>query len=182
MAVRLRLICQGASAATRTGAFPSDEGLDAAGLRAVTAVAGTVRRVDAAWMGPGRAARETAAALGIEAVASAGLREIDYGAWAGRSIEELDPGEVAAWMGDSGATPHGGESIAQAVARMQGWMTALEGARVLAVVPASLARAAVVIALGAPIGAFWRVDVAPLGRVVLSGLGGRWNLQGLERL
>lgn len=181
MAVRLTLICQGASAATRTGAFPADEGLDAAGLRAVTGMIGTVRRVDAAWTGPGRAARETAEALGVEALVSTDLREIDYGVWAGRSTEELNPEQVVAWMGDPSAAPHGGESIAQAVARMEAWMMGLEQGRVLAVVPVSLARAAVVIALGAPVGAFWRVDVAPLGRVVLSGLGGRWNLQALER-
>ena len=132
-------------------------------------------------MGPGQAARETAGALGIEALVTAELREIGYGAWAGRSIEELGPEAVAAWMGDPGATPHGGESVAEAVARMEVWMAGLAAGRVLAVVPASLARAAVVVALGASAGAFWRVDVAPLGRVVLSGLGGRWNLQGLDR-
>ncbi len=180
MAIRLTLICQGASAATRTGAFPADEGLDAAGLAAVGA-ARAVRQVDAAWMGPGRAARETAEALGIEALVSGDLREIDYGAWTGRSVTELDAGEVAAWMGDPAVAPHGGESIAQAVARMKRWMMGLEEGRVLAVVPVSLARAAVVIALDAPVEAFWRVDVAPLGRVVLSRMGGRWNLQGLER-
>lgn len=182
MVVRLTLICQGASAGTRTGAFPADEGLDAAGLRAAEAGAGVARRVDVAWVGPGRAARETAGALRITAQETAALREIDYGRWAGLGMEAVDPARVVAWMEDPAVAPHGGESISEAIARMGDWMAGLGEGRVLAVVPVSLARAAVVIALGAPVEAFWRVDVAPLGRVVLSGAGSGWNLQELGRL
>ncbi|MDP9096226.1 MAG: histidine phosphatase family protein [Pseudomonadota bacterium] len=185
MSIHLTLICQGASAATRGAMFPADEGLDAAGLRAAQMRAGTLRRVGAVWAGPGRAARETVAALGLDAREAAGLTDIEYGRWAGRRMDEVsaaDPAGFALWLADPAAAPHGGSSIAECVARMVAWMTALEDGRVLAVVPGSLARAAVVVALGAPASAFWRVDVAPLGRVVLSGRGLMWKLQSLGRL
>ncbi|MFC7642844.1 hypothetical protein ACFQX6_19370 [Streptosporangium lutulentum] len=42
--------------------------------------------------------------------------------------------------------------------------------------PPPVIRAAVVHALGAPAAAFWRIDVAPLARVALTGRGGRWQL------
>ena len=181
MSVRLTLICQGASAATRANAFPADEGLDAPGAAAAARLAGAVRRVDAAWCGPGRAARETAAAAGIPAREDLRLREIDYGRWAGQGLDAVDPAALGDWLGDPAAAPHGGESIEHAVARMAAWMAGLAAGRVLAVVPPSLARAAVVTALRAPLAAFWRIDAMPLGRLVLSGRGGVWSLQSLER-
>ncbi len=43
-------------------------------------------------------------------------------------------------------------------------------------VAASRAQAAVVLALGAPLSAFWRIDVAPLGVTELRAHDGRWTV------
>nr|BFE80044.1 hypothetical protein GCM10020093_026450 [Planobispora longispora] len=59
---------------------------------------------------------------------------------------------------------------------MDGWLSAAGPGRTVAVTHPAVVRAAVVHALGAPARSFWRVDVAPLARVSLTGRGGRWRL------
>lgn len=49
--------------------------------------------------------------------------------------------------------------------------------RVIAVVEPEIVRAGVVLALGAPESAFWRVDVPPLVATEFSGRAGRWNVR-----
>ena len=182
MSIQLTLFSQAATSATRLGAFAADDPLDAAGLEAARRAAGTIRRVDAAWSSPAQAARETAAALGLTAREEPALREIDYGGWAGRSMDEvgqMNPEGFAAWLSDPFLAPHGGESIDRAVARTAQWMSLLdqEAGRVVAVTHASIIRAAIVTALDAPLTAFWRIDVAPLCRASLQRRGRVWTLR-----
>ena len=54
--------------------------------------------------------------------------------------------------------------------------------RVLALTHPAVMRAALIHALGASATAFWRIDVAPLSRLILSRHGGSWRLQALEKL
>jgi broad specificity phosphatase PhoE len=115
------------------------------------------------------------------------LRDCDYGRWRGLTpveVEAREPEAVAMWLSDPGAAPHGGESVADLIGRVGAWLAnpgRLEGAT-LAITHAAVLRAAVVCALGAPPSAYWRIDVAPLTLVRLSGRDGRWNLVSLAPL
>ncbi|MEV7009077.1 histidine phosphatase family protein [Streptosporangium sp. NPDC051022] len=175
---RLLLICHASTRATARAAFPGDEPLDGPGLRRAEALAPA--------MGPARAVRagelrcaQTAEALGLRAEPDPLLADCDYGRWSGRTLAEIEAAEpeaLAAWLTDPAAAPHGGESIIDLLGRVAGWLSALEPGRTVAVTHAAVVRAAVVHAVGAPASAFWRVDVAPLARVELTGRAGRWRL------
>jgi len=184
MSIILTIICHASTVPVRDAAFPLDEPLDPQGRAKASALATTVRRVDEAWTSPALRAVETAAALQLNATVDSALRDIDYAAWSGRTLDEVasdDPAAVASWMGDSTAAPHGGESITDLLRRMTLWMGTVcerEG-RVVAVTHAAIVRAAIILALDAPALSFWRIDVAPLARVKLRGSSGRWTLLSL---
>ena len=187
MTARLDLLAHGASAATRATRFPDDEPLEASAVSALEAVRGRLRPYAEVLISPARAARETAAALGLDAEVEAVLRDCDYGRWRGlasKEVAEREPDEFATWLVDPAAAPHGGESVAALIERIGAWLTqalAREGAT-LAVTHASVVRAAIVNALGAGSSAFARIDVAPLSLARLSGQGQRWNLVALGPL
>jgi broad specificity phosphatase PhoE len=181
MTARLDLLAHGGSAATRAARFPDDEALEPSAVAALQALRGRVRAYARVLTSPSRAARETAAALGFDAELEMALSDCDYGRWRGLSskdVAEREPEAFAAWLGDSGAAPHGGESVTALIERTHAWLTqslAREGAT-LAVTHASVVRAAIVSALGGGPSSFARIDVAPLSHVRLSGHGHRWNL------
>lgn len=177
----LTLICHGATRAVRDAAFPLDEPLDGPGLAAAQGRARSLRRVDAALTSPALRARQTAEALGLEARVETALRDLDCGAWAGRSladVAEADPGGAAAWMTDAAAAPHGGEPVEALLRRVADWLRVAAGweGRTVAVTHAAVVRAAIVGVLKAPAPSFWRIDVAPLGSVQLRGGRGGWTL------
>jgi broad specificity phosphatase PhoE len=182
MATHLTLICHVATAAMRAGAFATaDDPIEEVG-RAQAAAVGPLR-VDLAWTSPALAARQTAAALGLDAVAAPGLRACDSGRWAGRRLEDLqrdDPHGLAAWLTDPGAAPHGGETLVALMARVAAWLDDQTGhdSRVVAVTHQEVIRAAVARALDAPPSACLRIDVAPLSRAILS-FNRQWRLQAL---
>jgi broad specificity phosphatase PhoE len=185
LSVILTLICHAATAATRDAAFPLDEPLEPQGQAKAAALAATVRRLDAAWTSPARRAVETAAALQIEAAVDPALRDTDYGSWAGRRLDDVaaaDPTGVAAWMSDTAAAPHGGDSVDDLFQRIAPWMESIgsQDGRIVAVTHASVMRATIILALGAPSLSFWRIDVGPLARVRLRGQSGRWTLLSLS--
>jgi broad specificity phosphatase PhoE len=180
MNCRLMLICHATTAATRAAAFPADEGIDPAGEP--LALAPRFGRVDQSWASPALAARQTAAALGLDAAQEPALRDCAFGRWAGRRLVDVqaeDPQGVAAWLTDVTATPHGGEPLAAVLARVAAWLDArlAERGHVVAVTHAAVMRAAVIAALGAPAGAFWRIDVEPLATIELTSDGARWNVR-----
>ena len=88
---------------------------------------------------------------------------------------------LADWLKDPRAAPHGGESFADVVKRVGGWMNEMLGrsGSVLAVTHALVIRAAIAHALGAGPEIFRHIDVAPLTKVKLSSGGGRWTLASL---
>jgi broad specificity phosphatase PhoE len=96
-------------------------------------------------------------------------------------VGESEPEELNRWLSDPAAAPHGGESLADLVRRVgavcdtQDWP---QGRSVLVVTPL-VARAAAVHALGVGPAAIFRLDLAPLGRVGLSGQARSWRLQQL---
>lgn len=177
---RLLLIRHATTAAVRRTAFPVDEPLDAAGRAAAAALAGRLGRGDA-LSSPALRARQTAAAAGLQAGVEPRIGECDFGSWGGRSLEDVhaaDPDGAAAWMTDADACPHGGESLTALLARVGGWLeaqAALDG-RAIAFTHGGVVRAAVVLALGAPPAACWRIDVAPLSLTELHAHDGRWTV------
>jgi broad specificity phosphatase PhoE len=187
MTARLDLMAHGASEATRAARFPADEALEASAAQALQALRGRLRPYACVLTAPARAARETAAALGVDAEVEPALRDCDYGRWRGlasKDVAEREPDAFAAWLGDPAAAPHGGESFAALIERVGAWLTqslTREGAT-LAVTHAPVVRAAIVTALGAGPSAFARIDVAPLSLARLSGHGQRWNLVALGPL
>ncbi len=119
--------------------------------------------------------------LGVEAATvEERLRDCDHGRWRGLPLAEVvaaEPEGVRQWLEDPDSAPHGGEPVSAVLLRVGEWLATLTPGRWLAVTHPGLVRAAVVVALGAPAGAYRRVDVPPLGRAELTGLGGRWNLR-----
>jgi broad specificity phosphatase PhoE len=187
MIAHLDLVAHGASSATRVARFPDDEALEASAVAALEALNGRLPPYARVLTAPACAARETAAALGLGAEVETALRECDYGRWRGLALTDVatrEPEGFRAWLGDSAAAPHDGESLAALILRVGAWLAeslARDGAT-LAVTHASVVRAAIVSALGAGSTAFWRIDVAPLSLARLSGHSGRWNLVGLGAL
>ena len=110
------------------------------------------------------------------------MRDLDCGRWAGRDLSEIEkeePAAVAAWLTDPEAAPHGGELIADVLRRVAGWLDgeAAVGGRIVAVTHASVIRAAILHAIGAPLTSFWHLDVAPLTLTDLRHDGARWTLR-----
>ncbi|MFG2114541.1 histidine phosphatase family protein [Streptomyces sp. NPDC048718] len=179
MAVQLFLIAPGMNEALREARFDDAGPVE---TRAEPLCVGPRARVVCS---PSGRCRATAAAFGLERYEEVpALAGCAMGRWRGRRLDEVaaaEPEAVAAWLGDPGSAPHGGESLRQVRARVAEWMDALAandpGARVWAVVEPDVIRAAIAHALGAPEEVFWRLDVRPASRVSLTGRAGRWNLQ-----
>lgn len=182
MPARLTLICHGATAATRAAAFPGDEALEDGAVEQARALGLSLRRRDRAVTSPALAARQTAAALSLDASVHPALRDCDYGHWCGRKLAEVHathPAELAAWLSDPGAVPHGGESLLALMLRVSGWMADRlhDDGHTIAVTHAAVMRAAVIDTLGAPSQSFWRIDVEPLSLVDLRSDKRRWVLR-----
>ena len=173
----------GSTSATGAGAFPADEALDERGRTAAGALAHVLGRppVDV-LSSPSARCRQTAAAAGIaRPTIDPALAECDFGAWSTRTLADVhaeDGAAVAAWMTDPDAAPHGGESLTDFARRIADWLdgqSRLDG-RAVAVTHGGVVKAAVVHALGAPLAAFWCIDVAPLTLTELHCHDGRWTL------
>jgi broad specificity phosphatase PhoE len=78
MLVRLTMICNGATAATRQGSFPSDEPLEPRSITLAKAMRATLRRADRVWTSPALRARQTAAALSLDASVEPHLADQDH--------------------------------------------------------------------------------------------------------
>jgi broad specificity phosphatase PhoE len=133
---------------------------------------------------PLRRARETARALGLDAVTTPELRDCDHGRWAGRTFEEVlekEADALQAWTRDPYAAPHGGESIAAVVQRIAAWLHArTEAGRLIAVTHPSIVRAAILYVLDAPLTAYYRMDAAPFHCTELTYDGRRWMLHAMN--
>jgi broad specificity phosphatase PhoE len=177
---RLALICHASTTATRLAAFPVDEPAAPKALDGATLPA-RLRKPAQCWTSPALRATQTAQALALNATIEPQLRDCDYGRWAGRTLTDIERDEgdaMAQWLGDPAAAPHGGESIAELIARVGIWLAGLDAhsGQLVAVTHQSVIRAALLHALGAPPTTFWRIDVPPLAIVELKGDGTRWTL------
>ncbi|WP_315919514.1 histidine phosphatase family protein [Mesorhizobium sp. SP-1A] len=182
MLVRLTLVCSGVSAAVQRGAFPRDEPADMPSLARASGLAGLLGKVDRALIAPAFAARRTAEVLSLQPDELEDLRDLDYGAWAGRSFAEVgaaEPEALAAWLHDPEAAPPKGESFADLslrVARMLDRMVGEPG-HTVAVTHASVIRAAILHVIGAPQAGGRHIDVEPLSLTDLRSDGRRWTLR-----
>jgi broad specificity phosphatase PhoE len=165
---RVLLIRHAPTAATRRHAFPADEPLDerareqAAGLRGRVAA-------DRLVSSPAARCRQTAAALApddITVETSSRWAELDFGAWAGRTMQQVwadDQESLSPWLEDPTCAPTTGEPLRALAERVA---VALDELREPAVTTAVVTSAgpikiAVLHALGAPLSGVWKLDVAP---------------------
>ncbi|HZA05132.1 MAG TPA: histidine phosphatase family protein [Propionibacteriaceae bacterium] len=178
MAERLLAVAYAPTAETRTPMFGG-----------WSSVVGDVPALDgpvASWVrGPETVGAETAERLGgAGAEVLPELADAEFGAWADLTLDEVaerEPQALRVWLIDPWVSPHGGESFADLIWRVG---QAVDGhawpeGRSVAVVPPLVARALAVHALGAPPEVIFRVEVGPLGRVLMSRSGDHWRLQGL---
>jgi broad specificity phosphatase PhoE len=184
MTTRLNLLCSASTPSVSTIAFAADEPLDSHGRESISRLSGRLPSCDIVLRSPALCAVQTAEGFALAAQAEPLLRDCDFGRWAGRSLAEVQaqaPEAIADWLQNPDAAPHGGESFADVMTRIGGWMDSLlaTNASIFAITHASVIRAAIAHALGAGPQAFRHIDVAPLTRARLSGGGGRWTLAAL---
>ncbi len=181
------------TAATESGTLGHDEPLTDAARDAAVQLGGYLPSTGDVVCSPSRRCRQTAAAAGFPTPAIAdALRECDFGRWEGRTYAEInasEPDVVAGWLRDPTAAPHGGESLAVFVQRVDGWLRTLTGAAgtgnvpettTLAFTHAGTINAAVLAALGAPLELFWKLSVAPLSITELRRYDESWVLEQLN--
>jgi broad specificity phosphatase PhoE len=186
MATRLTFLCAAATASSRTGAFPTiDDPLDDGGRRKAMAFDCRQHGVDLVVSSPSRSAVETADALGLAARIEPLVADLNFGAWAGRTLTDLAeraPDRLGEWLADPTRPVPDGESLDDLVRRVGGWIDdqADAGAATLIITHASVMRAALSHALAIPPAYAIRIDVAPLTTLRLS-YNGQWRLQELRR-
>lgn len=170
------------TAATRAFAFPADESLDAGGAQAAASLRLSIPTGHDVLSSPAVRCVQTADAARLgDPVLDERLAECDFGAWTGRTLDDVsaeDAEAVGTWMREPTARPHGGESLATFADRVAGWLdeqSRLDGSAV-AITHGGVVKAAVVRALGAPIEAFWRVDAFPLAVTELHAHDGCWTV------
>jgi broad specificity phosphatase PhoE len=178
---RLLLVRHAPTSATRDAVFPGDEPLEDCAARQASGLAARLPTPCRAVSSPALRCLQTADAAGLEAQVDPDLAECDFGSWSGRSsaaVHSAEPEAMREWMSDPSARPHGGESLTVFAARVKRWLDAQahqEGCAA-AITHAGVVKAALVHALEAPIQAFWRIEVAPLGITELHAHDGRWTL------
>src|SRR5688572_28926318 len=104
--------------AMSAGRFPTDEPLNAVGLRQADAAV-DLGMVDDAICGPEKRARQTAELLGLHARIDPRLADLDHGRWRGDVLGGLEPAELAIWLTDVTTAPHGGETIVELMNRVR---------------------------------------------------------------
>jgi broad specificity phosphatase PhoE len=170
----------------RDAAFPDPgDHADVAGLAKAGALAIRALRHDRAVSSPAIVAQDTAAALGISVSSEAALRDINYGAWSGRSVRDVqtdDPDLLAAWLVNPADTalPEG-DNVADVVQRVRTWLdeATQHPARILAISHPIIIRAAIAVALECPMASVFSIDIVPLTTTAMS-FNGKWRLQSLN--
>lgn len=184
MTVRLTFLCAAAGDGTRGtrstvfGDGPPSERV----LREACVARAAVPSYLPSLRAPSARCATVAAALGLEPAVEPVLRDIDYGTWRGRTVEEVaadDPHGFTAWLRDPDATPHGGESVRRLCRRTADWLDGLppDTGRALVIAEPAAVRALLVHALAAPARAFWRLDAPALCTISFTARDGRWAVR-----
>ncbi len=161
----------------------TDPGLNDEGRAQVRATADWLaplaERLDVVVSSPVRRTRESAQILGErldrEVVVEPGLAEMEFGTWEGLTFAEVGatyPDELAAWLGSLDHAPGGGESFRGVQERVLASRDRLLGthAGTTALVVSHVSPISVLVAdaLGAPLEAVHRMELAPASVTVLS--------------
>ena len=166
-----------------SGSGGADPGLNSDGEAQVRAVADWLaplaEEVDALVSSPLRRTRETAeiiaARLDKQVEVEDGLAEAAFGTWDGltfREVEQKYPDDLDAWLGSMDIAPGGGESFTQIDTRVRRTRDRLlsryPGKTVLAITHVTPIKLMVRMALGAPLEAVYRMELAPASVTVIS--------------
>jgi len=134
---------------------------------------------DALVSSPVRRTWETAEILAqffdLEVEEEHGIAEMEFGTWDGMSFTEVHekwPDELGSWLGDLESAPHGGESLRAVEKRvLEGRDRMVEsyaGRTVVVVSHVTPIKTLVAEALGAPLEAVYRMELAPASVSVIS--------------
>jgi broad specificity phosphatase PhoE len=133
--------------------------------------------ITALYVSPRDRARETAApvadALKMRSRTAAALDEIDFGAWTGTPLADLraEPGWAARGADRAASRPPGGETLAEAQARIVGWIDDIvvrhPGEAIAAVSHGDIIKASVAAALDLDLANVDRFEVSPASITVL---------------
>jgi probable phosphoglycerate mutase len=156
----------------------NDEGREQARLTADW-LAPLSEDVHALVTSPVRRTRETAEIvaerLGLTVQEEPALAEMEFGAWEGKTFAEVrehHPDDLDAWLGSLEHPPGGGESFAavqeRVLAGLDRLLASYGGRTVLAVSHVTPIKVLVARALGAPLEAVYRMELAPASVTVLS--------------
>ena len=160
------LVRHAGTAATREARLPLDEPAD----RDLPDVTGWLGRSGSVLTSPARRCQVPGAVVEPQ------LGPWDLGCWAGLSLTEIP--ELPAWRTDPAYAGHGGESALALSARVVGLLADWHdhGGRIVAVTHAAVIRAAVLHALGAPVGSAWQLDISPGSLTELHAAPGGWRV------
>ncbi|OBH34963.1 histidine phosphatase [Mycobacterium sp. E342] len=177
--VRLTLVAHAMTDAMAAARFPGDEPLNDVGRRQAEAAGSDFRCGACHFTGPEGRARQTADLLGLDATVDPRLADLNCGPWQGKRLQDVPCGDLMVWLTDPARAPHGGESIADLIQRVDRWLNSLteNAAATVAVTHPAVIRAAILLALDAPAKSFWRMDIAPVSRTALHYRGGCWTLR-----
>ena len=134
---------------------------------------------DALVSSPVLRTRQTAEILAeffdLEIEEEPGIAEMEFGTWDGMSfteVHEKHPDEISSWLGDLESAPHGGESFRAVEKRvLEGrdrMMAAYAGKTAVVVSHVTPIKTLVADALGAPLEAVYRMELAPASVTVIS--------------
>src|SRR5690349_20571601 len=133
---------------------------------------------------PARRTRETAHALGLDAVEDAAFREQDFGAWTGRRhndlVAELGEAYRAFWKEPAANRPPGGESFVDQIARARNGLARLPAGDVVLVVHSGTIRAVLAIALELSADSALRFVVDPLSLTRIDRLENGWRVMSVN--
>ncbi|MVU81114.1 histidine phosphatase family protein [Nocardia sp. ET3-3] len=177
---RLTLITHAITDAVQAARFPADEPLNPLGERSVATVGGLPGpEPDRVLCAPEIRTAQTAKALGLNGAPEPALRDLDYGDWSGKAMDDLSPEHLMGWLTDPSHRSHRGESLIDLIARVRAWLESLTGSgdRITAITHPGAVRAAVLITLNAPPESFWRIDIPPLTATTLHHRAPAWTLR-----
>jgi alpha-ribazole phosphatase len=134
---------------------------------------------------PARRTRETAAALGLDAVTQDAFREQDFGAWTGRRhndlVAELGDAYRDFWKSPAANRPPGGESFVDQIDRTVDGLAALAEGDVVLVAHSGTIRAVLAIALDLSPDAALRFVIDPLSVTQIDRLDKGWRVVAVNR-
>lgn len=129
---------------------------------------------------PARRTRETAAALGLDAVEQGAFREQDFGTWTGRRHNDLvaEFGDVYRdfWKSPASNRPPGGESFVDQIGRTIDGLAFLPAGDVVLVVHSGTIRAVLTIVLDLSPDAALRFVIDPLSLTQIDRLDNGWRV------